>query len=47
MTYTPNLYFLMVPLVLLCSLISAFILVSIYKLINKVVLHFKKQHDNP
>lgn len=38
--YKSSLYFLLVPLVLLCSLISAFILVYIYKFINKVVLHF-------
>lgn len=44
--FRPSLYFLMVPLILFCSLVAAFILVSIYKLLQKLILqtvqHFRE-----
>lgn len=43
--YRPEFYFLLVPLVLLCSFIAAFILVSIYKLLchilSRIRIHMK------
>lgn len=35
--FKPSSYFLLVPLVFFCSLIAAFILVSIYKLLQKII----------
>lgn len=41
--YNPALYFLLVPLVLFCSLLVAFILVSVYRLLHTAVMGFTAQ----
>ena len=45
--YNPTLYFLLVPLVLFCSLFAAFILISIYRILHttilRIIAHFNRE----